>query len=204
MTILTKINRQSIRRDIRHKRAALSENEQQLAARKLQTKLSAYSQIKQAKSIAVYLANDGELDLFPFIDWCWQENKNVYLPVIHPFSPGNLLFLHYTKLTIMTTNKYGICEPKLDVRTLKHVNEIDVMCTPLVAFDDKGNRLGMGGGFYDRTLEQWYKTSTIQNLPVKPFPIGIAHDCQRVEFIPSEEWDIPLPQIITPQITLSP
>jgi 5-formyltetrahydrofolate cyclo-ligase len=59
-----------------------------------------------------------------------------------------------------------------------------------VAFDETGARLGMGGGFYDRTLTHWQKINT--------YPIGIAHDCQRVESVPIESWDIPLPEIITP------
>ena len=61
---------------------------------------------------------------------------------------------------------------------------------PLVAFDEYGQRLGMGGGFYDRTLQNWqhYKTQ----------PVGYAHDCQLVEKLPVEEWDIPLPAVVTP------
>jgi 5-formyltetrahydrofolate cyclo-ligase len=70
-------------------------------------------------------------------------------------------------------------------------HEIDIIFTPLVAFDAEGNRLGMGGGFYDRTLENWQQTG-------RPFPVGLAHDCQQVEMIPTEIWDIPLPALITP------
>ncbi|MFB1000025.1 MAG: 5-formyltetrahydrofolate cyclo-ligase, partial [Colwellia sp.] len=59
------------------------------------------------------------------------------------------------------------------------------------------NRLGMGGGFYDRTLATWHMQYQ-HNKQTKPIPIGLAHDCQKVQSVPRETWDIPLPKIITP------
>ena len=90
----------------------------------------------------------------------------------------------------MIKNHYGILEPKLEVRKVCPLDQLDVLFTPLVAFDNTGARLGMGGGFYDRTLANWQQH--------KIYPIGLAHDCQRVDKIPLEHWDIPLPEIITP------
>ena len=106
----------------------------------------------------------------------------------------------------MQTNKYGILEPKLDVRLIKSINDIDIICTPLVAFDLTGNRLGMGGGFYDRTLSAWFKhyryvdeeKNAYERKLTKPYPIGLAHDIQLIDAIPSQLWDIPLPEIVTP------
>jgi 5-formyltetrahydrofolate cyclo-ligase len=92
----------------------------------------------------------------------------------------------------MTYNKFGILEPKLDQTLVKPVKELDLICTPLVAFDSHGHRLGMGGGYYDRTLAHWFKTGEGAQ------PMGLAHDCQHVEQLPTEAWDIPLPKIITP------
>ncbi|MED6100638.1 5-formyltetrahydrofolate cyclo-ligase [Klebsiella pneumoniae] len=83
-----------------------------------------------------------------------------------------------------------IREPKLDVRDVLPLAELDVLVTPLVAFDVSGQRLGMGGGFYDRTLQNWQQ--------YRLQPVGYAHDCQQVDSLPSEEWDIPLPAVITP------
>jgi len=200
---------------IRQCRQQLSTRRQNQASALLVKRLISHSKVIKANNIALYLANDGELDTMPFIQWCWQQNKNIFLPVIHPFSQGQLLFLHYTKNTVMITNQYGIKEPKLDIRQLCLLSELDILFTPLVAFDHKGNRLGMGGGFYDRTLATWFKniSSNIRfkkNQPqeVRPLnsaklsPIGLAHDFQQVDNIPSEFWDIPLPEIITPTKTV--
>jgi 5-formyltetrahydrofolate cyclo-ligase len=190
-------NRKKIRQEVRYTRSQLNDIHQQEQAVLLFEKLTEQKEVTNAKKIAIYLANDGELNTQPFINWCWQNEISVYLPVIHPFSKGNLLFLKYTKTSMLIKNKYGILEPKLDVRNIITVDKLDIIFTPLVAFDQRGNRLGMGGGFYDRTLANWH-IQYQQNKQTKPLPIGLAHDCQKIEKIPFESWDIPLPIIITP------
>jgi 5-formyltetrahydrofolate cyclo-ligase len=189
--------RDTIRQEVRHKRKKLTAVLQQEYAVLLCEKLVEQTEVKHAKKIAIYLANDGELNTQPFINWCWKNEISVYLPVIHPFSKGNLLFIRYTETSILIKNKYGISEPKLDVRNIIPVDKLDIIFTPLVAFDPQGNRLGMGGGFYDRTLATWYLQYQ-KNNKTKPMPMGLAHDCQKVNTIPVKTWDIPLPKIITP------
>ena len=189
--------RQEIRSAIRTQRLTLSKNHQKTAANQLLAKLSSYSKIKSAHHIAIYLTNDGELNTTPFIHWCWENNKRTYLPVIHPFSKGNLLFIEYDKNTPMKTNQFGILEPKLNVNYIKAPSQIDIIFTPLVAFDSQGSRLGMGGGFYDRTLQHWYPKYLMDKATL-PYPIGLAHECQQVPHIPTEIWDIPIPEIMTP------
>lgn len=93
---------------------------------------------------------------------------------------------------MLVPNRYGILEPRLNVLDVLPANQLDVICTPLVAFDGSGQRLGMGGGYYDRTLAPWYQSGNGAK------PVGIAHDCQRVETLPVEAWDVPLPEILTP------
>ncbi|WP_089024850.1 5-formyltetrahydrofolate cyclo-ligase [Pseudocolwellia agarivorans] len=190
-------SRVQLRKAIRQKRSSLTQQEQANAAAQLLNQLTSNTNILSAQHIAIYLANDGELNTSTFIDWCWKHNKQVYLPVIHPFSKGHLLFLEYTPTTPMFKNRFGILEPKLDVRLIQLIHNIDIIFTPLVAFDNSGARLGMGGGFYDRTLQKWFEQYK-ENKKARPYPIGLAHNCQRVEAIPVEHWDIPIPQIITP------
>ncbi|MDO6426524.1 5-formyltetrahydrofolate cyclo-ligase [Thalassotalea sp. 1_MG-2023] len=183
-------SRQGIRQQIRLARQALSVEMQTQASLLLVDQLKQIPAVKNAKSIAIYHANDGELNTTPFIHWCWQQKIQTYLPVLHPFNKGQLLFLHYCASTIMTHNKYGILEPKLDVRHVCPLRNLDIIFTPLVAFDETGARLGMGGGYYDRTLANLYSTT--------PAIMGLAHDCQKVTTVPIEVWDVPLPHIVTP------
>lgn len=185
-------SRQDFRRHIRQKRNQLCVSTQKQASLDLVQQFSAWIKHTHYQHIALYLANDGELDTTPLIHALWAQDKQIYLPVLHPFSPGNLLFLHYTPDSPMVTNKYGIAEPRLDIRRIRPAHQLDLIGTPLVGFDSQGQRLGMGGGYYDRTLANWFKTG------VGPTPFGIAHDCQHVEQLPVEEWDIPLPTILTP------
>lgn len=193
--------RTELRKMVRSRRQELTAQQQKIASAHVKQKLITNSNIISAKRIATYLSNDSELDILNFIHWCWQQNKEVYLPVLHPFSTGHLLFLRYKINTPMTKNKYGILEPELDVSQVCPVNQLDVLFTPLVAFDSSGARLGMGGGFYDRTMANWYKEKKTCTTHVKTInfqAIGLAHDCQQVDKIPTEIWDIPLAEIITP------
>ena len=182
------LSRQQLRRQIRQRRNALSHAEQQQAEQIVCQKALELINARQATNIALYLNFDGEISTKALIHALWAQYKNVYLPVLHPFSPHHLLFLHYLPETPMRVNKFAIAEPKLDVRAVLPAAELDILFTPLVAFDKSGNRLGMGGGFYDRLLSNWQQTNFI--------PVGLAHRCQEVERLPVEAWDVPLSQIL--------
>ena len=185
--------RQQIRQQIRQRRRALTPEQQTQFALQAADRMMAYPPVLLAQTVAVFLSFDGELDTRPLIDQLWRAGKRVYLPVLHPFSPGNLLFLHYHPSSDLVVNRLNIREPKLDVRDVLPLSQLDVLVTPLVAFDAAGQRLGMGGGFYDRTLQNW------RQHPLQP--VGYAHDCQQVDALPTEQWDIPLPAVITPSKT---
>lgn len=195
MTLLSDppYNRQQIRQQIRQRRRALTPEQQTQFALQAADRMMAYTPVLLAHTVAVFLSFDGELDTRSLIDQLWRAGKRVYLPVLHPFSPGNLLFLHYHPSSDLVVNRLKIREPKLDVRDVLPLSQLDVLVTPLVAFDAAGQRLGMGGGFYDRTLQNW-RQHRLQ-------PVGYAHDCQQVDALPTEQWDIPLPAVITPSKT---
>ncbi|WP_409420413.1 5-formyltetrahydrofolate cyclo-ligase [Pseudaeromonas sp. ZJS20] len=186
------LDRQSLREMARRHRQSLSPHQQQQAATQLKARFIQHPKVQAADTLALYLAMDGELSTQACIQWCWEAGKRVCLPVLHPVHAGHLLFLAYEADTPMQHNRFGIPEPRLDSRTVVPLEQLSLIFTPLVAFDSQGNRLGMGGGFYDRTLAQWHQHRQ------GPYPIGLAHDCQRVEQIPSEAWDVPLPEILTP------
>ena len=184
------LQRQEIRLQVRHLRRAMTDEQQAQAAEQLAELALNYAPLSAARNIALFLSVDGELNTRPLIARLWHLKKAVYLPVLHPFSPGNLLFLRYSPDTPLLPNKLRIPEPPLDIRQLITLDQLDLMMVPLVAFDPHGQRLGMGGGFYDRTLQNWQQHGFM--------PIGLAHDCQQVDSLPVAEWDVPLPAVMTP------
>ena len=149
------LSRQEIRKMIRQRRRALTPEQQQEMGQQAATRMMTYPPVVMAHTVAVFLSFDGELDTQPLIEQLWRAGKRVYLPVLHPFSAGNLLFLNYHPQSELVMNRLKIHEPKLDVRDVLPLSRLDVLITPLVAFDEYGQRLGMGGGVYDRTLHNW-------------------------------------------------
>ncbi len=180
--------RTQLRQQIRKTRANLTALQQQQAEDSITQQALALIEAQNAQHIALYVSFDGEISTEKLIKTLWAQDKHVYLPVLHPFNPNHLLFLRYLPETPMLKNKFGIWEPKLNVQNVLPLKELDILFTPLVAFDKQGNRLGMGGGFYDRTLQNWRNSSFI--------PVGLAHQCQQVEQLPTEAWDVPLHQIL--------
>ena len=180
--------RNQLRQQIRKTRANLTALQQQQAEDSITQQALALIEERNAQHIALYISFDGEISTDKLIKILWAQGKQVYLPVLHPFNPNHLLFLRYLPDIPMLKNKFGIWEPKLNVQNVLPLDELDILFTPLVAFDKQGNRLGMGGGFYDRTLQHWQKSPFI--------PVGLAHQCQQVEQLPTEAWDVPLHQIL--------
>ena len=180
--------RNQLRQQIRKTRVNLTALQQQQAEDSITQQALAFIEERNAQHIALYISFDGEISTDKLIKILWAQGKQVYLPVLHPFNPNHLLFLRYLPDIPMVKNKFGIWEPKLNVQNVLPLDELDILFTPLVAFDKQGNRLGMGGGFYDRTLQNWQNSSFI--------PVGLAHQCQQVEQLPTEAWDVPLYRIL--------
>ena len=180
--------RNQLRQQIRKTRANLTALQQQQAEDSITQQALALIEERNAQHIALYISFDGEISTEKLIKILWVQGKQVYLPVLHPFNPNHLLFLRYLPDTPMCHNKFGIWEPKLNVQNVLPLDKLDILFTPLVGFDKQGNRLGMGGGFYDRALQNWQNASFI--------PVGLAHQCQQVEQLPTEAWDVPLHQIL--------
>ena len=184
--------RNALRKKMRTARRALSPLQQKSASRNLLKHLKNTPQFRTAKHIALYLGNDGEIDPNEVVQWCWKQRKIIYLPVLHPLAHNRLWFVRYTFRTPLTKNCYGIIEPKSPYRFIRPAKALDTVLLPLVAFDTQGGRLGMGGGYYDRTF------SFIRQFGLcKPRLIGLAHDFQKVEKLPVASWDVPLALVVT-------
>lgn len=193
-------SQQATRNKFRNKRNNLSNQQQESASIGFVHQCRSLDNFEQTKYIACYLANDGEINLQPLIEYCWAADIQVCLPVLHPFSAGHLLFIKYTVHSAMVLNRYQIAEPVMRCDHIIPLEQIAIIITPLVAFDRLGRRLGMGGGFYDRTL------APIRRDQLATTVFGAAHECQLEEAgLNANPWDIPMQKIITPeQIYIAP
>lgn len=154
--------------------------------------MTASSAFRSAQKIALYLTADGEIDPAPICHAAWRLGKTVYLPVLHPLRHDRMIFVRYRRGDRLLPNRLGIPEPATRRATARPW-QLDLVLMPLVAFDRQGNRLGMGGGFYDRTFAKEAAT----HWPRRPRLCGLAHRLQEVAALPVNPWDVPLARVFT-------
>lgn len=177
-------SKSQLRQDMRRRRQALEPLSQRAAAEAATNHLTHLPAWPGARRIALYLANDGEVDTGPLAARCRDSGKQLFLPVI---DQRNLLqFAEWVDGVELLPNRYGIPEPP-DSSARCPAAELDILVLPLVAWDRGGGRLGMGGGFYDRAL------AGIDG----PVLVGLAHALQEVPQVPRDDWDITLDFVVT-------
>lgn len=181
-----------IRRLKRAQRQALSTVDQQRHSQCLCDNLSNQKNYRNSQHLGCYLANDGEIDPYLLIEHAWFANKNVYLPILSPIK-NSLYFAPYDEHSEFRLNRFGIAEPICHPSEWIKASQLDLLLLPLVAFDLDGNRVGMGGGFYDRTLAYLQHRRHWR----KPELVGLAHEIQKADHLNRQNWDIPLNGIIT-------
>ncbi|MEN8174689.1 MAG: 5-formyltetrahydrofolate cyclo-ligase [Pseudomonadota bacterium] len=182
-----------IRQQVRRERRALSLREQHAHSVAVCARLLRHPRYLGASSLGVYLAADGELDLAPVISDGWRTGKNVFLPVLHPFADNKLWFSPWRQGDLLELNRYGIPEPVTRHAPPVSPRRLDLVLVPLVAFDAHCFRIGMGGGYYDRTF--WYRR--VAPGWKRPKIIGVAHELQRQDVLIPMPWDVVLDAIIT-------
>jgi len=191
--------KQQLRSELRARRKALNPTQQTQASLFLLRQLMQVPQFMRARNVALYMANDGEIDPEPIIRQLWKMDKHSYLPVLRPGKSREMWFVEYTPGALLTKNRFGIPEPDFRQHHKLPAQLLDVVLMPLVGFDRTGARLGMGGGFYDATFAFKQKKNA-----GKPALIGLAHACQEVESLTTASWDIPLFAIATDRELIFP
>jgi 5-formyltetrahydrofolate cyclo-ligase len=183
----------ALRRGLRLLRRGLSASQQRNHAGALARKLGRHPAFLRARRIGIYWPADGEIDPRPLLGLAQASRKRWHLPVLCPHPHPRLWFLTYGPDEPLRPNRFGIPEPALRNRRLRLAWTLDILLVPLVGFDAGCHRLGMGGGYYDRTLSY---LSHRQHWR-RPRLIGVAHECQRVAELPVRPWDIPLDLVMT-------
>lgn len=187
------LSRQQLRRQLRATRRALTPAQQRQAALGLYRQLAQHPLFRRARHIALYLPNDGEIDPRPLLREAQRRGKRTYLPVLSDWPRTKMVFQQVRRGEKLRPNRFGIPEPRIQRARQRTIWALDLILLPLVGFDDEGGRLGMGGGFYDRSLA--YRTRrTAWHAPVL---VGLAHECQKVERLAQASWDVPLQGTVT-------
>lgn len=183
-----------LRRQIRARRRDIPASERRQAAHHLARRVTSLRVFATAQQIAGFLAFDGEIDPTPLLERALEMGKTVYLPVLAGSNPqAHLLFAPYHPGDTLKPNRLGIPEPQVIADRLLSPQRMDLVLTPLVAFDASGTRLGMGGGFYDRTFAFLQNPGHLR----KPCLLGLAYELQKVDQLPRQPWDVPVDGIAT-------
>lgn len=182
-------NKHSLRQLVRHQRQHLTPKERSDAAEKVCQLIGEQEWFANAQSIAVYFAFDGELCPSSLVKQAWAQDKDVYLPCLT--DDDALIFRQYRQDTSFVPNRYNIEEPDPATSPLIDINKLDLILIPLAAFDTDRNRIGMGSGYYDRTLARLNNDKTTL--------VGLAYQFQCVVGIEADPWDVKMHKIVTDQ-----
>jgi 5-formyltetrahydrofolate cyclo-ligase len=184
--------RPDLRKMMRSRRRALDETQRRRCAEQVTQRFAATRMFRTAQHIGLYFPADGELNTIPLMQRAWAMGKYCYLPVLHGRAQ-HLRFAAYYPDEVLAPNRLGILEPQRPLRERISAARLDVILLPLTAFDTAGNRLGMGAGFYDRTLAFRKQRHCWQH----PHLFGLGYDFQRVGGIVAAAWDVRLDGVVT-------
>jgi 5-formyltetrahydrofolate cyclo-ligase len=149
---------------------------------------------QRPSKIALFLSVDAELSTEKLIHALWKRRFKIYLPVLNTVRGRTMAFAPYHPNSDLKPNKFGILEPQTPHYQHATGQQLDLVIMPLTCFDLSGNRMGMGGGYYDRT----FAFKRLQHK-IPPKLIGWAHACQFQPNIKAEPWDISLNALVTEQ-----
>lgn len=183
-------NTADIRQTMKQRRSELSGTDIQLASSNLTEQLLKHLQLQPKMKLGAYLAMSGEIELRSVIEQAWQLGVAVYLPILCTEKDRQLWFAPYYPDSEFSENRFGIAEPIVRTDELILPDALDLALVPLVAFDEAGHRIGMGGGFYDSSFQSVRETQ-------QPSLIGCAYEFQKVDQIDVQPWDVDLHAVAT-------
>ncbi|HEX7915899.1 5-formyltetrahydrofolate cyclo-ligase [Rudaea sp.] len=181
----------SIRAKMREQRARLTPAERIAAASAVAASLEQLPEFLVDPRIAGYWAIGGEVPLHAVVAQLRTREQPYFLPIV--MSDRTLRFAALKPGAQVTPNRYGIPEPEHASADLLAPRQLNLVLVPLTAFDRSGRRLGMGGGYYDRSFAFLRGVSR----PAQPLLVGIGYAFQEVATLPAQDWDIALDFIAT-------
>jgi 5-formyltetrahydrofolate cyclo-ligase len=182
-------DRGDLRRQLRARRRAITGKAREQAGRRLARLIDNARLLRPGRRIGLYLSMREEVDTAPLLQLAQRRGCIIALPRIVSKRHSRMRF--FVLEGRITTGAYGMLEPG-DGRCMR-VRELDIVFMPLVGFDAAGNRIGMGKGFYDRSLTHRIRLRHWR----RPLLAGLAYDIQQVASLPAAKHDVPLDLIVT-------
>lgn len=180
------MSKRQIREHVKNQLALVSQPDFDDKCQKMAEQLFQLSLWKEAKTIAITISNAREIHTANIIEEAWKSNKKVAIPKCNP-SDHSMSFRYFDSYKQLESVYYGLLEPKVECTEVASKESLDLIIVPGIAFDERGYRIGYGGGYYDRYLMD-YSGPTISMLLTE----------QMVPSVPSDAFDIPVQYLITP------
>ena len=175
------MDKKELRRKIREQKRAMTEEQIVAAGIALGEKFAACDAYRNAKTIYGYLPYNQEVRTIPMLERAICEGKRVAVPKVYG---DEMKFIYMDDLTQVSTGYAGIPEPIADGPVAEDPTALVLM--PGLAFDERGNRMGYGGGFYDKFLAKEPEHPTV----------ALCYSFQMVDAIPTEDYDIPVDLVL--------
>ena len=175
------MQKSELRAEIRRRRAAYGDGRMERVSECIAETLLAHPVVAAAKTVLAYHSLPGEVCTHTLVGRLAAMGKTVLLPSVQ--APGEMVFKPYAGDEALSKGAFGIYEPDSGIADCAAA---DVAIVPGVAFDKAGNRLGRGGGYYDRALA---------GLPV--YKIGVCFPFQLLDRVPSEAHDVRMDEVVS-------
>ena len=185
--------KRQLRLDFKTKRLAITAAQRMQTAEAVAQHLLQLPEWSSANYVAGYWATQGEVPLH-VVQMRLQTPRVWCLPIIQ--ADKTLKFAPWRSGDDLVSNQYGIPEPDVSPTSALDARDISIVLIPLFAYTLTGSRLGMGGGYYDRSFAFRHTQST------PPLLIGVAYSCQEANDIPAHNWDVKLDILINEQEVL--
>lgn len=182
--------RKEMRNTINQQRKMLTPDEIRAASVAVFDRVLHHPFLQQPRRIGSYVSFAGEIDTLRLNDALLEANHSMSLPVVNLEHKGEMEFYAYHESKELVPNRFKILEPVPCLDHYTSPQSLEVLLVPLVGFNLEGDRLGMGGGYYDRMLKKINPTTLC---------IGLAYDFQQIDNLVRQDWDMPLDEIITPR-----
>ena len=183
----------ALRRHLRARRLALDAAHRHAASHALVSLALRHHLLAKGRRIGLYMPAHSEVDVMPLLARALAMQAHCFLPIVPRRGRKRMWFSQLGERPAWVLNRYGIPEYRHPLAKRARVHSLDLLFMPLLGFDPRGFRLGMGGGYYDASLAYLNRLRRWR----RPRIVGVAFSAQEVERIPNDSWDIPLDAVLT-------